>query len=92
MKTFLQNPKRILAVAGLAGVCGLFGTASAQTHQARVYADFQGTSETGVNLGLVALTGTVSNPANATSASIRDSSTLSYTLSALGLIGAGQFL
>ncbi|UAY54021.1 T9SS type A sorting domain-containing protein [Arachidicoccus terrestris] len=94
MKTFLlKNPKRILAVAGLASICGLFGTASAQTHNEKVYADFQGTAEYGVNVPLVGLlVGAVSNPTNAVSASIRDSSTLSYTVSALGIVGATQYL
>ena len=94
MKTFLlKNPKRILAVAGLASICGLFGTASAQTHKVRTYANFQGTAEYGVNVPLVGLlVGAVSNPGNAVSASIRDSSTLSYTVSALGIVGATQYL
>lgn len=93
MKTFLlKNPKRILAVAGLASIFGLFGTASAQTHKERTYANFQGTLEKGVNLGLVKIVGSVTNPANAVSASIRDSSTLSYTLSGANLISATQFL
>ena len=95
MKTFLlKSPKRILALASLAGICGLSGNyASAQaTHKERVYADFQGTAEKGVNLGLSLLTGSVTNPTNAISASIRDSSTLAYSVSAIGLVSATQYL
>lgn len=82
MKTFLlKNPKRILAVAGLASICGLFGTASAQTHPERVYATTEGWAKSGINIGIPlvapAVQPFVENPDFAISSSLKDSSKLS---------------
>jgi|GEM_PF-2902527 len=78
MKTFLlKNPKRILAVAGLASICGLFGTASAQ-YTGRIYADAQAWGTSGLG------SKTVSNAGDAlATSSLQDFSTPSITLGAL---------
>jgi len=83
MKTFLlQNPKRILAIAGLASICGLFGTASAQTHLARVYATTQGWSNGGLSLGSGPK---VNNPTYATTTDLKDYSSLTTGTAVLGV-------
>jgi len=82
MKTFLlRNPKRILAIAGLASICGLFGTASAQTHPERVYANSEGWTKSGVNIEIPlvapAVQPYVDLPDNPITISLKDSSILS---------------
>ncbi|SEA06309.1 Por secretion system C-terminal sorting domain-containing protein [Arachidicoccus rhizosphaerae] len=86
MKTFLlRNPKRILALASLAGVCGLIGTASAQTHLVREYANFQSTDAT-------LLLASVTNPENAIDGNTQTYSTLDLTAEVLGLTHSTQYL
>jgi len=85
MKTFLlRNPKRVLALASLAGVCGLFGTANAQaTHNEREYATYQSSTT---------LLGSVTDAANATNGDPQSHSTLNLLASVLGIGNTTQYL
>src|SRR5690606_9848860 len=60
--------------------------------QKRTYANFQGTYEAGVNLGLVLLTGEVSGVGNAIDGNVTTHSTLSVPVGIVGLLSATQYL
>jgi len=58
----------------------------------RTYANFQGTYETGINLALVLVTGTVSNASNATNGNVKSYSTLNVPVGVAGVLTATQYL
>jgi len=58
----------------------------------RTYANFQGTYETGINLGLVLLTGNVSDDGNAIDGNVTTFSSLSVPVGIAGALSATQYL